>query len=85
MTGSTKPQSIERDYPNIVELIVPLKGFGYTLKKMRDWHQARGLEQHRRSGGYAKPHWYSHWCFADPKDAKAFQAAFGGELTKLST
>src|SRR5262245_1875170 len=80
MTGSTKPQSIKRPYPYIVELIVPLKGFGYTLKKMQTWHQARGLKQHQRSGGYAEPHWYSHWCFADPKDAKAFQAAFGGEL-----
>src|SRR5262245_30186014 len=83
--SSAKTSSIERPCPHIVELIVPLKGFGYTLKKMQDWHQARGLEQRRRSGGYAEPHWYCRWCFANPLDAIAFQAAFGGELTEPST
>ena len=77
---SAKTQSIERNYPHTVELIVPLKGFGNTLKKIQAWHEARELEQRQGSGRYAEPHWYSHWCFANPKDAKAFQTAFGGEL-----
>jgi hypothetical protein len=78
--GSTKTPSVERDYPNIVELIVPLKGFGNTLNKMQAWHQARELKQRQGCGRYAEPHWYSHWRFTDPRDAKEFQAAFGGEL-----
>ena len=73
----------ERDYPHVVELIVPLKGFGNTLNKMQTWHEVRELEQCQGSVHFAEPHWYCQWRFADPKDAKEFQAAFGGQSIRL--
>jgi hypothetical protein len=77
--------NIERRYPHIVELIVPFTGFNTKLDEILDWHKARRLDQRRAKGRYVEPHWYYRWCFGDPKDAKAFQAAFGGKLVKPST
>jgi len=83
--GRIGTKDIERRYPQIVELVVPLKGFGTTLNDMHDWHTTRGIQTQRGSGRYHEGRHYVRWCFADPKDAKEFQAAFGGELNRPST
>jgi len=83
--GQIKPTEIERRYPHIVELIVPLNGFGTKLDLMHEWHSFRGLETQRGSGRYHDGRHYVRWCFADPEDAKAFQKEFGGELIRPST
>ena len=79
--ASTK--AIERYYPHIVELIVPLNGFGTTLNVMHNWHFNRGIQAQRGSGRYHQRRHYVRWCFADPEDAKAFQEEFGGKLIRL--
>lgn len=81
--GRIKTKEIERHYPHIVELIVPLKGFGTTLNDMHKWHSTRGIQTQRGSGRYHQGRHYVRWCFGDPEDAKAFQAAFGGELITI--
>jgi len=78
-------KAIERYYPHIVELMVPLKGFGTTLNLMHDWHTTRGIQSRRGSGRYYKERHYVRWCFGGPEDAKAFQKEFGGELIRPST
>jgi len=83
--GQIKTTETERRYPHIVELMVPLNGFGTRLNLMHDWHSFRGLESQRGSGRYHDGRHYVRWCFADQEDAKAFQAEFGGELIHPST
>jgi len=83
--GRIGTKDIERRYPQIVELVVPLKGFGTTLNDMHDWHTTRGIQTQRGSGSYHDGRHYVRWCFDGPEDAKAFQAEFGGELIRPST
>jgi len=83
--GQIKTTEIERRYPHIVELLVPLKGFGTTVNDMHDWHSIRGIQTQRGSGRYHKGRHYVRWCFVGSEDAKAFQYEFGGELIRPST
>jgi hypothetical protein len=83
--GQIKTSEIERRYPHIVELVVPLNGFGTRLNDMHGWHSTRGIQTQRGRGRYHDGRHYVRWCFADPEDAKAFQEEFGGELIGPST
>jgi len=83
--GQIKTSEVERRYPHIVELMVPLNGFGTTLNLMHDWHTFPGIQTQRGSGRYHDGRHYVRWCFADPEAAKAFQEEFGGELIRPST
>lgn len=76
--GRSSAKSIERDYPHIVEIAVPLGGLGNRLDRMHDWHIARGVKSQRGTGRYAEPVHYIRWCFAAPEIADAFAAEFEG-------
>jgi hypothetical protein len=41
--GRTSPKLIERDFPHIVETLVPLGGFGKTLDAMLEFHTRNGI------------------------------------------
>ena len=82
--GRSSTKEIERHYPHIVELMVPPNGFGNFLNAMHEWHSTRGIETQSGSGSYYKGRHYVRWCFANPDDATAFQAEFGGELISHS-
>ena len=41
--GRAGAKEIEKDFPHIVEMRVPLGGFGSNLNAMHQWHQARGI------------------------------------------
>ena len=70
-------KAIEQAYPHIVELIVPLGGFGRKLDDMYEWHRARGIQdQHGRGRRDENGRDYIRWCFADPAIAEAFTAKF---------
>ena len=83
--GRTNTKEIERRYPHIVELMVPLNGFGKTLKDMHAWHATRGIQTQRGRGRYHEGRHYVRWCFGSSEDAKAFQEEFGGKLIRPST
>ena len=83
--GRIGTKETERRYPHIVELMVPLKGFGLKLNEMHAWHSTRGIQTQRGSGRYHDGRHYVRWCFADLEEAKAFQTEFGGELIRPST
>jgi hypothetical protein len=42
--GRASTEEIERRYPHIVELMVPLNGFGTRLNLMHDWHFNRAFK-----------------------------------------
>ena len=42
--GRTSAKAIEKDFPHIVEMQVPLGGFGSKLDAMYQWHETRGKE-----------------------------------------
>ena len=48
--GRTSPKSIERDFPHIVETIVPLGGFGKTLDAMLEFHTRNGIRAINSTG-----------------------------------
>jgi hypothetical protein len=39
--GRASPKSLERNFPHIVEMRVPLGGFGAKLDAMHEWHTKR--------------------------------------------
>jgi hypothetical protein len=45
--GRTGTKAIEKDFPHIVEMIVPLGGFAKKLDEMYEWHRTRGIQDHR--------------------------------------
>jgi len=71
--GQIKTIEIERRYPHIVELMVPLNGFGTKLNLMHDWHSFRGILGQRGSGRYHDGRHYVRWCFADPEMRRRFR------------
>jgi hypothetical protein len=76
--GRTSTKAIEQAYPHIVEMIVPLGGFGRKLDDMYEWHRARGIQDQRgRSRRDENGRDYVRWCFADPAMAAAFAKEFG--------
>ena len=49
-TVRTSAQAIEKDFPHIVQMIVPLGGFGKKLDDMYEWHWAKDTEAMRGNG-----------------------------------
>jgi len=47
--GRISTKAIEQAYPHIVEMIVPLGGFGKKLDEMYEWHRARGIQDQTRT------------------------------------
>ena len=75
--GRTSSKAIERDFPHIVETIVPLGGLGKTLDAMYAFHARHGIQAQRgRSRRDEDGRDYIRWCFADPAIAEAFEARF---------
>ena len=66
----------ERNFPHIVEIIVPLGGLGKTLDAMYDFHARHGIQAKRGQGRYTNGVNFIRWCFADPAIAKSFATAF---------
>jgi hypothetical protein len=65
--GRANPKAIERDFPHIVEMRVPLGGFGSKLNAMHRWHEARGIRAIHSTGRRDENNRdIIRWCFADP-------------------
>jgi len=80
--GERTSRANERDFPNIVELIVPPNGFGRTLDSIHEFHRQRGLEARRGRGQRRDDQDYVRWCFASRDDADAFKTAFSDPHNK---
>ena len=75
--GRASAKSIEKDFPHIVEMRVPLGGFGKTLDAMHEWHTKRGIRAIHSTGRRDEFNRdYIRWCFADAETAAAFASQF---------
>ena len=79
--GRTSARAIEKDFPHIVEMIVPLGGFGKKLDDMYEWHRAKGIQDHRGRGRRDENgRDYVTWCFGDRTIAEDFARKFDGSV-----
>ena len=75
--GRASPKAIEREFPHIVEMIVPEGGFGRTLDAMFDFHARHSIRAINSTGRRDENgRDIIRWCFADPKLAEAFASEF---------
>jgi hypothetical protein len=78
--GRPSRKPIEREFPYIVEMVVPPGGLGKRLDAMHDFHAAFGMKACLGRGRRQDDQDHLRWFFADHKIAAAFAAAFGGVL-----
>jgi hypothetical protein len=64
---------VERDFPHIVEIIVPKTGKSSKLDAMNDFHVRHSIKPHRTHGRYKDGWRYIRWCFADREQPKRLQ------------
>ena len=78
-------RDIERDFPHIVEIIVPGSGWGGARAAINDFHARHGVQADLRRGLHKDGIRYVHWCFADPDIAEAFAAKFAKDSVPSKT
>jgi hypothetical protein len=66
----------ERNFPHIVEIVVPPGGLSKTLDAMYEFHARYGIHAKRGQGQYTKGQNFIRWCFADREVAAAFAREF---------
>ena len=77
--GRANTKAIEQAYPHIVEMIVPLGGFGRKLDDMYEWHRGRGIRINADAAGATRMAMITfRWCFANVITAQDFARKFGG-------
>ena len=74
--GMPRYKFIERDFPHIVEIVVPYRGLRGKWDAMNDFHVRHGIDPHPRRGRYKDGCRFIRWCFADREIAEAFAAKF---------
>ena len=80
-TDPKQIEKIERTFPHIIEIIVPLGGFGKKLDDMYEWRWARDIEAMRGCGWRDENgRFYVRWCFANLITAQDFARKFGGSI-----
>jgi hypothetical protein len=77
--GMARYKFIERDFPHIVETLVPERALGSKRDAMNDFHARHGIKAHLRHGRYKDGCRYIRWYFAHREMAKAFRAKFAKE------
>ena len=76
----------ERDFPHLVELVLPLEGFRSVLLEIDAFHSERHIPVRRGRSRYEVTPFYIRFCFPDAATADAFRNRFGGEcLTHAAT
>ena len=69
----------ERDFPNLVELALPLEGFRSVLLEIDAFHRDRRIRVRRGQNRHELKQVYIRFCFPDAATADAFRNRFGGE------
>jgi len=70
-------RAIERDFPHVVETVVPQGGLDKTLNAMHEFHRRHRIEAHTGKGRRDKNgRDYIRWCFANPEIAAKFAGQF---------
>jgi hypothetical protein len=75
--GKVTARAIERDFPHVVETVVPEGGLGKALDAMHAFHKRHKIEAHTGKGRRDKNgRDYIRWCFANPDVAAKFASKF---------
>jgi len=82
--GRTSDKAIEREFPHVVEIAVPLDGLGKWLNAMHDFHDVCGIKACLGRGRREDSQDYLRWYFVDAKTAMAFADKFGGKLSAVT-
>jgi hypothetical protein len=70
-------KAIERDFPHVVETVVPKRDPGKTLEAMHEFHKLHAIEAHTGKGRRDKSgRDYIRWCFTNPGIAAKFASQF---------
>jgi hypothetical protein len=73
---------IKRDFPHIVEIVVPSRRNRRKWDAMIRFHACHNVQPHRNHGRYKDGCLYARWYFADAELAEAFAAKFAKEGRK---
>jgi hypothetical protein len=77
--GERTRSTIERDFPEVVEIEVPGSGLRGRLDKIERWCTERlGVWGYGKTGRMAGLQQWARWHFKDRADADTFQKEFGG-------
>ena len=75
--GRVSASAIERDFPHVVETVVPKGVIGKTLDAMHEFHKRHRIQAHTGKGRRDKNgRDYIRWCFANPGIAQKFASQF---------
>ena len=69
----------ERDFPNLVELTLPLRPFRNVFLEIDAFHRERRIPVRRGRSRHEVKQVYIRFCFPDTATADAFRNRFGGE------
>jgi hypothetical protein len=69
----------ERNFPHLVELVLPLEGFRSVLLEIDEFHRKRQIPVLRGRNRYEVKSFHIRFCFPDAATADAFRNRFGGE------
>jgi hypothetical protein len=72
-----------KEFPYIVEIIVPPDGLGERLDEMLAFHRDRGITPNLGKGARVSGRDHLRWRFADLATAIAFAVKFGGKQSHL--
>jgi hypothetical protein len=75
ITGLTN----EREFPHVVELVLPLGGFRSRIPEFEAFHRELGIPIRRGRGRHEAEQFYVRFCFPHATAADAFRDHFGGE------
>jgi len=85
LRGMRRHRSFERDFPHIVEIVVPGRSWGGPRDAMHNFHARHSLQARPRFGRYKDGGRYVRWYFADRDIAEAFAAKFAKGIVPLKT
>ena len=69
----------ERDFPHLVELVLPPEGFRSVFLEIDAFHRDRRLPVRRGRTRHEAEKLHIRFCFPDTATADAFRNRFGGE------
>jgi hypothetical protein len=76
--GEITARMSERDFPHIVELLLPKGGFGLAFDAIEAFHRQRRIQSRRGRRQRRDEQEYVRWCFARVMDADEFARRFRG-------
>lgn len=74
----------ERDFPFVVQIVVPDGGFGCMLDAINAWHCYGKNRQRRGPRQQVGEQEFWRWCFEGLEVAKTFRQRFGGEIMPVT-